>query len=147
MKKILRSLVLKLVSNFLNLIRSWEFLKLSFYIFQFIFFSKIITNPPHLLSGAIPYVPQYAEIYRRKSALGFSLLVCLALCVANILRIMFWFGKRFETVLLIQSVVMITTMILMLEISVRMNRKMTPPSQRTSIWSEFYLRMKVFWKI
>lgn len=81
---------------------------------------------------------QYVEIHKRKSALGFSLLVCLALCVANILRIMFWFGKRFETVLLVQSVVMISCMILMLEISVRMNKKMTPPSQRTSIWSKFF---------
>ena len=43
-----------------------------------------------VVGGAIPYVFQYAEIYRRKSAAGFSLLVCLALCVANILRIEFW---------------------------------------------------------
>ncbi|CAD5208162.1 unnamed protein product [Bursaphelenchus xylophilus] len=87
-----------------------------------------------IFGGAIPYVFQYGEIHKRKSALGFSLLVCLALCVANVLRIEFWFGKRFETPLLIQSVVMIGCMILMLEISVRMNRKITPPSQRKSIW-------------
>ncbi|KAE9555259.1 hypothetical protein FO519_001510 [Halicephalobus sp. NKZ332] len=43
-----------------------------------------------VIGGAIPYVPQYIEIHQRKSALGFSLLVCLALCVANILRILFW---------------------------------------------------------
>lgn len=92
-----------------------------------------------LISGAIPYVFQYAEIYRRKSALGFSLLVCLALCLANILRIMFWFGKRFDVVLLVQSIVMISAMLIMLEISVRMNRKMTPPSQRTSVWSKLTL--------
>ncbi|KAI1728674.1 transmembrane protein domain-containing protein [Ditylenchus destructor] len=60
-----------------------------------------------VIGGAIPYVFQYIEIHKRKSALGFSLLVCLALCVANILRILFWFGKRFETTLLVQSVVMI----------------------------------------
>ncbi|CAD5205766.1 unnamed protein product [Bursaphelenchus okinawaensis] len=92
-----------------------------------------------IFGGAIPYVFQYAEIYKRKSALGFSLLVCLALCVANILRIEFWFGKRFEITLLIQSVVMLGCMLLMLEISVRMNRKITPPSQRKSVWSEFFL--------
>ncbi|KAI1721877.1 transmembrane protein [Ditylenchus destructor] len=63
-----------------------------------------------VVGGAIPYVFQYIEIHKRKSALGFSLLVCLALCVANILRILFWFGKRFETTLLVQSVVMIACM-------------------------------------
>jgi hypothetical protein len=96
----------------------------------------LLINPLSHFSGAIPYVFQYAEIYKRKSALGFSLLVCLALCVANILRIEFWYGKRFETVLLVQSVVMIGCMLLMLEISVRMNKKMIPPSQRTSVWSK-----------
>jgi uncharacterized protein with PQ loop repeat len=97
-----------------------------------------------VVGGAIPYIFQYAEIHKRKSALGFSLLVCLALCVANILRINFWFGKRFETVLLVQSVVMIACMLLMLEISVRMNRKMTPPSQRTSVWKGDII--SAFWK-
>lgn len=43
-----------------------------------------------IIGGAIPYVFQYIEIYKRKSAVGFSLLVCLALCLANILRILFW---------------------------------------------------------
>lgn len=49
----------------------------------------------------------------------------------------FRFGKRFETVLLVQSVVMTTCMILMLEISVRMNKKHVPKGQRKSIWSKF----------
>ncbi|KAI6208802.1 PQ-loop repeat-containing protein 1 [Aphelenchoides besseyi] len=97
-----------------------------------------------VVGGAIPYVFQYVEIYRRKSALGFSLLVCLALCVANILRILFWFGKRFETVLLVQSIVMIGCMLLMLEISVRMNKKMLPASQRKSIWKGDFVN--AFWK-
>ncbi|KAI6225235.1 PQ-loop repeat-containing protein 1 [Aphelenchoides fujianensis] len=97
-----------------------------------------------VVGGAIPYVFQYVEIHRRKSALGFSLLVCLALCVANILRILFWFGKRFETVLLCQSVVMIGCMLLMLEISVRMNKRMLPPSQLKSIWKGHLI--SDFWK-
>lgn len=97
-----------------------------------------------VIGGAIPYVFQYAEIHKRKNALGFSLLVCLALCVANILRILFWFGKRFETVLLVQSVVMTTCMILMLEISVRMNKKHVPKGQRKSIWKGDVF--SAFWK-
>lgn len=97
-----------------------------------------------VIGGAIPYVFQYIEIYKRKSAVGFSLLVCLALCVANILRILFWFGKRFELTLLVQSIVMIICMILMLEISVRMNKKLVPPMQRSSVWKGHII--KSFWK-
>ncbi|GMR52780.1 hypothetical protein PMAYCL1PPCAC_22975, partial [Pristionchus mayeri] len=86
-----------------------------------------------IVGGAIPYVFQYSEIHHRRNASGFSLFVCLALCVANILRILFWFGKRFDTALLAQSCVMLTAMVLMLEIAVRMNRKHTPKSQRRSL--------------
>ncbi|CAK5056435.1 unnamed protein product [Meloidogyne enterolobii] len=93
-----------------------------------------------VIGGAIPYVFQYAEIYQRKSAAGFSLLVCLALCIANILRIEFWFGKQFETPLLVQSIVMLLVMVAMLEISVRMNRRLIPSYQRSSIWSKFIFK-------
>uniref|UniRef100_A0A1I7UL82 PQ-loop repeat-containing protein 1 n=1 Tax=Caenorhabditis tropicalis TaxID=1561998 RepID=A0A1I7UL82_9PELO len=86
-----------------------------------------------IVGGAIPYVFQYAEIHHRRNASGFSLFVCLALCVANILRILFWFGKRFDNALLAQSIVMLICMILMLEIAVRMNRKHTAKPLRKSI--------------
>ncbi|KAJ1360837.1 hypothetical protein KIN20_019922 [Parelaphostrongylus tenuis] len=86
-----------------------------------------------VFGGSIPYVFQYVEIHHRRNAQGFSLFVCLALCIANILRILFWFGKRFDLALLAQSIVMFICMIFMLEISVRMNRKHTPKSQHKSI--------------
>ncbi|VDO18584.1 unnamed protein product [Heligmosomoides polygyrus] len=91
-----------------------------------------------VVGGSIPYVFQYAEIHHRRNAQGFSLFVCLALCVANILRILFWFGKRFDNALLAQSVVMFMCMIFMLEISVRMNRKHTPKSQQKSVLRECF---------
>jgi hypothetical protein len=56
-----------------------------------------------VIGGAIPYVFQYVEIYQRKSAVGFSLLVCLALCIANILRIEFWFVERYTQILLLNT--------------------------------------------
>ncbi|VDD90857.1 unnamed protein product [Enterobius vermicularis] len=90
-----------------------------------------------LFGGAIPYIFQYLEILEKKDAQGFSLYVCLALFVANILRILFWFGKNFALVLLGQSIVMIICMALMLEISVRMNRRNLPKSKRASIWRKF----------
>lgn len=58
-------------------------------------------------------------INRSRNATGFSTLVCLSLLVANILRILFWFGHPFEFPLLLQSVIMIVCMVIMLELCVR----------------------------
>ncbi|XP_023503804.1 solute carrier family 66 member 2 isoform X5 [Equus przewalskii] len=69
-----------------------------------------------VFGGVVPYIPQYRDIRRTQNAEGFSAYVCLVLLVANILRILFWFGRRFESPLLWQSVVMILTMLLMLKL-------------------------------
>ncbi|CAF3034263.1 unnamed protein product [Rotaria socialis] len=74
-----------------------------------------------IFGGVIPYIPQYLVIKRTKNAEGFSNYVCLTLLVANIIRIEFWFGKRFETPLLIQSIVMIICMLIMLELWTRVH--------------------------
>lgn len=69
-----------------------------------------------VFGGAVPYVPQYQDIQRTNNAEGFSTRVCLVLLIANILRIFFWIGKQFEMPLLLQSVVMIFTMLAMLHL-------------------------------
>ncbi|XP_078810671.1 solute carrier family 66 member 2 isoform X2 [Oryzias latipes] len=69
-----------------------------------------------VFGGVVPYVPQYRHIRRSQNAEGFSTYVCLVLLVANILRILFRFGRYFETVLLWQSIVMICTMLVMLNL-------------------------------
>lgn len=43
--------------------------------------------------------------------------------VANIIRIEFWFGKRFEYPLLMQSIVMILCMLIMLELWTRVHNE------------------------
>ncbi|MCP9257857.1 PQ-loop repeat-containing protein 1 [Dirofilaria immitis] len=95
----------------------------------------VLTKIFIIFGGSLAYVFQYKEIYEREDASGFSLFVCLTLLIANILRIMFWFGKRFELALLAQSIVMLLSMILMLEISVRINRKHVYKAQRASAWT------------
>ncbi|XP_032326485.1 solute carrier family 66 member 2 isoform X2 [Camelus ferus] len=69
-----------------------------------------------VFGGVVPYIPQYRDIRRTQNAEGFSTYVCLVLLVANILRILFWFGRHFESPLLWQSVIMILTMLLMLKL-------------------------------
>ncbi|XP_030067818.1 solute carrier family 66 member 2 isoform X1 [Microcaecilia unicolor] len=69
-----------------------------------------------VFGGVVPYIPQYRDIKRTQNAEGFSSYVCLMLLVANILRILFWFGRHFESPLLWQSMIMIVTMLLMLKL-------------------------------
>ena len=69
------------------------------------FVSSLVTHGSELamiFGGVVPYIPQYLSIKRSGNTKGFSLYVCLALIVANTLRILFWFGRHFETPLLIQ---------------------------------------------
>uniref|UniRef100_A0A673H073 Solute carrier family 66 member 2 n=1 Tax=Sinocyclocheilus rhinocerous TaxID=307959 RepID=A0A673H073_9TELE len=75
-----------------------------------------------IFGGVVPYIPQYRDIRRTQNAEGFSTYVCLVLLVANILRILFRLGRYFETPLLWQSIIMIITMLIMLNLctSVRM---------------------------
>nr|XP_054590634.1 solute carrier family 66 member 2 [Nothobranchius furzeri] len=69
-----------------------------------------------VFGGVVPYIPQYRDIRRTQNAEGFSTYVCLVLLVANILRILFRFGHYFETLLLWQSIIMIGTMLVMLNL-------------------------------
>ena len=49
-----------------------------------------ISSCAMIFGGAVPYIPQYWEIWTTRDAEGFSTHVCLALLVANILRVLFW---------------------------------------------------------
>ncbi|XP_028317671.1 PQ-loop repeat-containing protein 1 isoform X2 [Gouania willdenowi] len=69
-----------------------------------------------MFGGVVPYIPQYRHIRRSQNAEGFSTYVCLMLLVANILRILFRFGRYYETPLLWQSIIMICTMLVMLNL-------------------------------
>ncbi|XP_072013362.1 solute carrier family 66 member 2-like isoform X2 [Amphiura filiformis] len=80
-----------------------------------------IASGAMIFGGIVPYIPQYLEIKRTDNADGFSTYVCLALLVANTLRILFWFGHPFELPLLLQSIIMIATMMAMLQLCTRVN--------------------------
>ncbi|KAH1014203.1 solute carrier family 66 member 2 [Dendroctonus ponderosae] len=96
-----------------------------------------------VVGGIIPYIPQYRQIKRTKDADGFSLLVCLALLIANTLRILFWFGKHFEYPLLAQSLIMIATMFAMIHLCVRIRNKAQLHQARQRIFTDF--DAKNFW--
>ncbi|CAF3998395.1 unnamed protein product [Rotaria sp. Silwood2] len=86
-----------------------------------IIFLRLCAQAFIIFGGVIPYIPQYLVIKRTRNAEGFSNYVCLTLLIANIIRIEFWFGKHFETPLLLQSIVMIICMLIMLELWTRVH--------------------------
>ncbi|XP_038827898.1 solute carrier family 66 member 2 [Salvelinus namaycush] len=95
-----------------------------------------------VFGGVVPYIPQYRDIRRTQNAEGFSTYVCLVLLVANILRILFRFGRYFETPLLWQSIVMIATMLIMLNLCTNVRVATELQTKRRSFtdfdWSHFW---------
>ncbi|XP_010872105.1 solute carrier family 66 member 2 isoform X2 [Esox lucius] len=96
-----------------------------------------------VFGGVVPYIPQYRDIRRTQNAEGFSTYVCLVLLVANILRLLFRFGRYFETPLLWQSIIMIATMLIMLNLctDVRVAAELQPKRRSFTDfdWSHFWL--------
>ncbi len=97
-----------------------------------------------ILGGVLPYVPQYKEIRKTQDSDGFSLYVCLALLISNTLRILFWFYKRFELPLLVQSIVMSIAMFLMIHLCVNVRRNNAIVETRDRVFSgEFLYRILI----
>ncbi|PNF31155.1 PQ-loop repeat-containing protein 1 [Cryptotermes secundus] len=92
-----------------------------------------------IFGGMVPYIPQYREIKRTEDAEGFSLFVCLTLLVANTLRILFWFGKRYEIPLLIQSIVMNMTMLAMIHLCILVRSKNQIIRGRERRFTEYFM--------
>ena len=95
-----------------------------------------IASGAMIFGGAVPYVPQYRDIRKTENTDGFSTKVCLVLTVANILRIMYWFGNHFETPLLLQSFIMIITMMVMLQLCIKV--KYSGKNQHLGGFGGFY---------
>ncbi|WWD21307.1 hypothetical protein CI109_105791 [Kwoniella shandongensis] len=75
------------------------------------------------------YADQAYSIIKRKDSSGFSHDVCGVVIIANIIRIFFWLGSRFETPLLVQSILLIISQLLLLAIC--LNYAPLPPQLPT----------------
>ncbi|XP_063236335.1 solute carrier family 66 member 2 isoform X3 [Bacillus rossius redtenbacheri] len=104
---------------------------------------KWISAAAMIFGGIIPYIPQYREIKRTENAEGFSLFVCLALLIANTLRILFWFGEQYELPLLIQSFLMNVTMFAMIHLCVGVRNRTQIIRGRDRVFTDFDKRY--FW--
>lgn len=65
------------------------------------------------------YADQFISILRKKDSTGFSIDICGVLIIANITRVYYWLAARFETPLLVQSVLMIIAQFALLFVCIR----------------------------
>ncbi|THV02833.1 hypothetical protein K435DRAFT_716488 [Dendrothele bispora CBS 962.96] len=72
------------------------------------------------------YADQAYSIVKKKDATGFSRDVCAILLIANITRCFFWLGSRFETALLVQSILMILAQLALLYICILYRPRTSP---------------------
>ncbi|XP_029171283.1 PQ-loop repeat-containing protein 1 [Nylanderia fulva] len=103
-----------------------------------------IASSALIFGAVVPYIPQYKEIKRKEDAEGFSLYVCLTLLIANTLRILFWFGKRYELPLLLQSLLMIVAMFVMIKLCINVQNRTQIIKAKERVLTDFDTRF--FWK-
>ncbi|KAI7886433.1 hypothetical protein K492DRAFT_68465 [Lichtheimia hyalospora FSU 10163] len=89
-------------------------------------FAQLALSVAMVLGPIVGYIDQYFIIRRKQSSAGFNSMTCAVLLIANILRVFFWFGKRFDTTLFAQSIVMILAQLVLLEIVVRYRHHPSP---------------------
>jgi hypothetical protein len=73
-----------------------------------------------VVGPVVGYVAQYRDLARSRDPRGFSTTVSLILIVANVLRVFFWHGERFEIPLLFQSFLMIAAQLALVSLCVRL---------------------------
>jgi len=77
---------------------------------------KIILDILMIITPTIGYIFQARKFEETKSSKGFSRTLCLLLLLSNILRIYFWFGKKFSSALLFQSIMVIISQIYLIHV-------------------------------
>ncbi len=72
---------------------------------------------------SLGFVAQYFKIRSLKNSQGFSKFISFSLIIAYIVRIYFWLGKKFQVILLLQSIFGIFVQLILVEICVRFSKK------------------------
>ncbi|RPB20058.1 hypothetical protein L211DRAFT_842092 [Terfezia boudieri ATCC MYA-4762] len=100
----------------------------------------IVTSP------ITSYADQIRSIHINKCSQGFSLDTPLIMLVASILRSFYWLGARYETSLLIQSLIMIVIQLLLLKVALDHRPPHTHPASPLSSTPPPPLRPYHFWQ-
>ena len=83
---------------------------------SFNYFIKLSADFFIIFIPPIGYFFQAMKFKQTKSTKGFAKFLCLLLLLANILRVFFWFGKKFELALLYQAIIVIISQIYLIHV-------------------------------
>ena len=97
-------------------------------------FSNLLKTSADLLMIFIPsvgYFFQAIKFKQTKSTKGFAKFLCFLLLLANILRIFFWFGKKFTVTLLYQAIVVIISQIYLIHVYLEYQEDLPPKTEKS----------------
>ena len=107
-------------------------------------FCSILKLSADILMIFIPsvgYIFQSLKFKQTKSSKGFAKFLCLLLLwIANILRIFFWFGKKFSLPLLFQAIVVIISQIYLIHIYLEYQEDL--PMKKEKSFSAYLMNWK-----
>ena len=83
---------------------------------SFSYYSKFLADLMMIFIPSVGYYFQAMKFKQTKSTKGFAKFLCLLLLIANILRVFFWFGKKFALTLLYQAIVVIISQIYLIHV-------------------------------
>ena len=89
-------------------------------------FNKLFSyfiNFAMVIAPSLAYLFQIIKFNKTKSSQGFSKFICLLLFLGNLLRIFFWFGKKFKKTLLYQSILAVIFQIILVHCFMKYQNK------------------------
>ena len=84
--------------------------------YSYNYFLKLSLDLLMIFIPSIGYFFQALKFKQTKSTKGFAKFLCFLLLIANILRCIFWLGKRFNITLLFQAIVVIISQIYLIHV-------------------------------
>ena len=116
---------------------------------SFSYYSKFLADLMMIFIPSVGYYFQAMKFKQTKSTKGFAKFLCLLLLIANILRIFFWFGKKFALSLLYQAIVVIISQIYLIHVYFKYQDEL-PKTKEKSLaesltnWNETINPMKIW---
>ena len=108
-------------------------------------FLSIVSGGAMIVAPPLPFLAQYMQMKRTRNAKGFSRAGPLLLLASNALRLAFWFGKQYSLVLVVQSLALIAVQLMLLHLSVTLNKASSGKKRSEGGLSEMKLNEVLEW--
>ena len=116
---------------------------------SFSYYSKFLADIMMIFIPSIGYFFQAMKFKQTKSTKGFAKFLCLLLLIANILRVFFWFGKKFDLTLLYQAIVVIISQLYLIHVYLEYQDDLPKSKEKTlaeslTNWNETINPIKIW---